>query len=104
MSNYPRFHDFSEEDRRLEGGKVKISDVVNKEILVTGFLVGKSRYNNEKSEQKEYLTLEFKFGEEGEKHILFTGSDVLISQIQKYKENIPFYAVIKQIDRYYTFT
>ena len=37
-------------------------------------------------------------------YIVFTGSGVLIDQIEKYKDNLPFYVTIKKIDRYYTFT
>jgi len=34
--------------------------------------------------------------------VLFTGSDVLIEQMEKYGDQIPFAATIKKIDRYYT--
>lgn len=102
MADYPRFHDFSTEDKRLEGSKLKLRDIINKEILITGFSLAESKYNGDQSPHKEYLTLEFEM--EGEKHIVFTGSEVLSQQIQKYKENIPFYVTIKQIDRYYSFT
>ena len=102
MADYPRFRDFSIEDKRLEGTKLKLGDIVNKEILITGFSLAESKYTGDRSVHKEYLTLEFEVG--GEKHIVFTGSEVLSQQIQKYKENIPFYVTIKQIDRYYSFT
>jgi len=32
------------------------------------------------------------------------GSKVLAEQLEKYKDNIPFYTQIKKIDKYYTFT
>jgi hypothetical protein len=40
----------------------------------------------------------------GSKYIIFTGSIVLIDQLEKYKENLPFYTTVKKIDKYYTFT
>jgi hypothetical protein len=48
--------------------------------------------------------LQFHFPDDDEIKIIFTGSDVLISQIEDYKEEIPFEATIKKINRYYTFT
>lgn len=36
------------------------------------------------------------------KEIIFTGSDVLIEQLEKYRHEIPFKTVIKKINRYYT--
>lgn len=41
---------------------------------------------------------------DGKTTITFTGSNVLIEQIERYKAEIPFYTTIKKIDRYYTFT
>jgi len=40
----------------------------------------------------------------GEKRVFFTGSDILIEQMEKYGSEIPFLTTIKKIDRYYTFT
>ena len=39
---------------------------------------------------------------DNEKRVLFTGSDVLIDQMKKYGDNVPFLAIIIKIDRYYT--
>jgi hypothetical protein len=36
--------------------------------------------------------------------VLFTGSDVLIEQMQKYGDQISFAATIKKIDRYFILT
>ena len=40
----------------------------------------------------------------GEHRVVFTGSDVLIEQMEKYGECVPFSTEIKKIDRYYTFS
>lgn len=100
MSNYPKFSDFADEQGPLEGDKVKISDILNHEILITGFDIKESRYQKNKS--GKYLTLQFEKEGSEEPRVVFTGSDVLIEQIEKYKDNIPFYATIKRIDRYFT--
>ena len=40
----------------------------------------------------------------GQKRVVFTGSDVIIDQMEKYQEEIPFVSTIKKINRYYTLT
>ena len=48
------------------------------------------------------MTLQFKLNRE--EKILFTGSKVLMNQIEKYKDELPFIAIIKKINKFYTFT
>ena len=95
--NYPKFSDFAEEEASLEGEKKKMNEILNTEILVTGFRIGKSKYTD-----KDYLTLQFE--NDGEKHIVFSGSGVLIKQLQKYTDKMPFCTTIKKINNYYTMT
>lgn len=98
--DYPEFSDFAEEPKPLEGDKVKISDVLNKEIIITGHEIRDSKYPKNKS--GKCLTLQFKRSKQADPNILFTGSDVLIDQVDRYAEKIPFLATIKQVNRYYT--
>ena len=79
--NHPKFSDFADEKATLEGEKKKIEEILNTEILVIGFRIGKSKHYKDRN----YLTLQFENG--GTKHILFTSSEVLIDQSQK----MPFY-------------
>lgn len=102
MSEIHRFSDFAEEQKRPEGPKVKIADLVGREILITGFLIEPSKFKNPDGSPKDRLTLEFIL--DGEKHILFTGATVLIALTQKYQGKIPFYATINYNGRYYSFT
>ena len=95
-----RFSDFAEEDGPLEGDKVKIESVLNQEIFITGYKITKSKYKKEGMEQ--CLTVQFET--DGDKKIFFTGSNVLIDQLEKYGHEIPFMATVKKIDRYYTFS
>lgn len=95
--NHPKFSDFAEEEMQLEGEKQKLSNILNVEILVTGFRIGKSKFKD-----KNYLTLQYK--SEDKKFIVFTGSEVLAKQVQKYEDNMPFYVTIKKVNNYYTMT
>jgi capsule polysaccharide modification protein KpsS len=95
---YPRFSDFAEESKAFDGDKKKIDEILNKEILVIDFKLKESKHHRD----TQYLTLQFKIGDTT--FIMFNGSSVLADQLEKYKDNLPFYAVIKKIDKYYTFS
>lgn len=96
-----RFADFAKEDIFLEGDKMRIDDILNQEIQVTGYRIKNSKFS--KNESGKYLAIQFKQGESALK-VLFTGSDVLVDQMGKYKEYIPFLTTIRKINRYYSFT
>lgn len=95
-----KFSDFAQEPQPLEGDKLRLDDVINQEIIITAFEIRTSRYSKNKS--GKYLTLQFKHPDSDEPLILFTGSDILIEQILKYEEEIPFLTTIKKINKYYT--
>ena len=92
-----RFGDFAKDHVPLDGAKLKIADILNKEILVTGFRAKNSKHNT-----GTCLTIQFMMGDE--KHVAFTGSGVLLDQCKLYEAEIPFVAMVKRIDRYYSFT
>lgn len=99
--DYPKFSEFAKEDRRLEGPKKRIDEVLNLEILILGYKIGKSRYKDKnKNEDTNYLSLQIEIG--GEKFVVFTGSQVLIEQVKKYEDKMPFLAKIVKIDKYYS--
>lgn len=96
-----KFSEFAEEHQPLEGDKIKIDDLLNTEIAIKNYDLKKSRYD--KNSSGKYLTLQFSYLEnDNTNYVVFTGSDVIISQIEKYAEHLPFQAVIKKINRYYT--
>ena len=98
-----RFSDFATNEGPLEGKKVRIDEVLNIEILILAFRMKESKYRD--SSAPDCMTLQFEFPDKpGEKHILFTGSTVLIDQLNRYQEKLPFYATIKKIDKYFTLT
>ena len=93
-----RFSEFCQEIQPLDGDKVKIESILNKEILITGYRLTKSK----QSENGKCLMLQFEI--EDAKHIIFTGSGVLTNQIEKYNHEIPFLTTIRKINKYYTFS
>ena len=97
-----RFADFAEEPTIMDGEKVKIESVLNREIEILGIRITNSRYDKNKS--GKCLTLQFADPDTKKRHVLFTGSDVLISQCEKYQSQMPFYATIRKIDRYCVLT
>jgi hypothetical protein len=93
-----KFSDFADDPYILDGEKIRIDDVLNQELTVLGFSVKGSKFSKNKS--GNYLTLQVQI--KNEKRIVFTGSDVLIGQLEKYREHLPFEATVKKVDRFYT--
>ena len=100
VNKMKRFSDFAEEETGLEGDKVKVDDILNREILVIAYRIRNSKFS--KNNSGKYLTIQFEL--DSGKHIFFTGSDVLIDQMEKYGQEIPFCVTVKKINRYYTFS
>lgn len=94
-----QFSDFAKEEERLEGDKVKLDSILDQEITIHGFTLAKSNFSKNKSGQ--YITVQFS-KQDNEKQVFFSGSDVLIDQLQKYKDEMPFIARIKKVNKYYT--
>jgi hypothetical protein len=79
------------------GDKLKISKILNKEIEVLGFLIKPSNFKG------EMLQLQIKVN--GNLHVVFTGSTVLINMINKVPLNkFPFIATIIEESEHYEFT
>ena len=99
MTEHRHFRDFvdSRDGLPLEGRKRKTEEILNLEVLVTGYRVAPSKKNDGKC-----LTLQFEVN--NEKQIIFTGLGVLIDQIERYKEKIPFYTKIIKVDKYFSFS
>jgi len=95
-----KFSDFAEEAKPLDGDKIRIEAVLDREVEIIGHAIRGSRYEKNRSGKCLCLQLEM----DGRRYVLFTGSDVLIEQMQKYGGQIPFVATIKKIDRYFILT
>lgn len=92
-----QFSDFAIEKPILDGQKIKIEEILNKELIVTGALINTSKFKDTK-----YLRLQIEIN--NLKYVVFTGSEVLMDQINKYFEQIPFATQIIKIKKYYTFS
>lgn len=88
---YKKFSDFaSPEDSRLGGEKKKLKDILGTEILLKNYRIAKSKRNS-----GDYITIQFELG--GQLYVVFTGSQVIMDQVKKYKENLPFLTTIVEI-------
>ncbi len=93
-----RFAEFADAPSVLDGDKIKLDDLINREVTVIGSRITESKYGKNKS--GKCLTLQIEI--DGVHKVVFTGSDVLIQQMEKYGDEIPFIAVIKKVERFYT--
>jgi len=96
-----RFDEFAKEEKKLDGDKERIDDILDKQLVIIDFRVSDSKFSNKSG---KYATVQFHENLIEKKHVFFTGSDVLIDQLQKYKDKLPYAAEIKKINRYYTFS
>lgn len=97
-----RFKDFAKDDNKpIEGEKVRLEDYINKEIIISEY---KIRDSNFKEKYDKYATVQFYEERNKDKRIFFSGSTVLINMLEKYKDKIPFITTIRKIGKYYSFT
>lgn len=95
-----KFKDFNieVEVKAFVGDKIKISKVLNRSIVVFGFKVENSKYNTGKC-----LCMQIELN--GVKHIIFTGSTILLDSIQKVPtEGFPFETTVIEENEMYQFT
>lgn len=91
-----KFSDFADETE-FTGQKIKLSDILGKEITVLNYRITTSKYGD-----KQCLTVQIKL--DGIRYVFFTGSTVLVNQCEKYKDEMPFLATIQKINKFYSFT
>lgn len=94
-----KFSDFADVDVNI-GDKIKIDDIVNKPIQAMSYRISDSKFR--KPNCDKCLTLQIKYN--GEDRVVFTGSNVLIGQIEIYKDKLPFETIIIKSERFYTFS
>lgn len=82
------------------GEKIKISKILNRDIVIIGFKIENSKYPKNKSGKCLFLQIEL----EGAKKVVFSGSDVLISTILQVKrEDLPIACSIIQEGEHFEF-
>ncbi len=101
MNRFSQFN-ITTTTKGFEGEKIKISKVLNREIVVHEYKIEESKLFKEKGTGK-CLHLQISFNEE--KHIIFTSSGGLISAIQQIPENeFPFITTIVEENDRFKFT
>lgn len=93
-----KFSDFNikPDYKGFVGDKIKISKVLNREIIIHDFKIEDSKFDGKR------LDLQIQIGET--MHVLWTGSIVLMSMIQKIpKTDFPFIATIVRENECYEF-
>lgn len=81
----------------LRGPKIKVKEVLGKEIIVHGFKVTPSKFNTEKK------CLHIQIEHQDQKRVIFTSAHALVEVIQQIPKpaGFPFKTIIrKQNDRY----
>ncbi len=96
-----RFKDFGIKTplQSFQGDKIKISRILNREIQVHDYRIENSKYG----ENNKCLYMQISVGDT--KHVLFTGSVVLIETIQQVpKDEFPFLTTIIRENERFEFT
>ena len=102
MNRFSQFNITTAATKGFEGEKIKISKVLNREIVVHDFKIEESKLFKEKGTGK-CLHLQISFNDE--KHIIFTSSGGLINAIQQIPEGeFPFITTIVEENDRYNFT
>ena len=93
-----KFSDFATDTRIMVGEKIKITEILGKEIMINGYKISDSKY-----EGKQLLTLQIKLDDID--RVIFTGSNVLIDQCNQYEDEIPFITSVEKVNnKFYSFT
>ena len=96
VDNCERFSVIAHDKLPMPGKKRRLEEILNKEIVIVDFRISKST----KRENSDCLQIQFI--DSGEVYVLFTGSVVLIDQIQAIKDKLPLKTTVVKIDKYYS--
>ena len=92
------FAELARDKLPMPGIKKRLEQILNRNIVILDFRITKSN----KRENSECLQIQFLLV--GDFCVLFTGSVVLIDQIQSIKDNLPLKTTVVKIDKYYSFS
>jgi hypothetical protein len=96
-----RFSDFADEPVSLDGEKTTIKAVLGEDIQILGYRMSKSKFEDSKT--GTYTTIQV-CRKNGQRYVLFTSSNILARQCAQYASQMPFWTVIRMINRYFTMT
>jgi len=92
-----KFSDINKGCLIMAGEKIKIGEVLDRDIQVISYKVSKSKYKKD----EPLLTLNIII--EGTPRIIFTGSKILRQQCEEYDNHMPFETKIRNFNKCYTF-
>lgn len=73
------------------GDKIKITKILNREIIVLNFKIEETKYPKNNKDKCLHLQIEM----DGNSHVVFTGSKILINTIEQAKiDDLPFTTTI----------
>ena len=100
MDGCPRFSVFAHDQLPMPGVKRHLSEILNREIRVVDFRIKKSKHRTGTD------CMQIQFVLDGEVCVAFTGSVVLMDQVQTAKVNgcMPFSGTVVKIDKYFSFS
>jgi len=85
----------------LEGDKIKIDRIVNREIIIHKYDIKPSKFADKGNKECLYIQIELS----GNQHVVFTGSGILMDMIKKVKpEQFPFKTTIVRDNERFIFT
>jgi len=90
------FADFARDKLPMPGDKKRLDEILNKEILVVDFRITDSK------KRPDGKCLQIQFLMDGAVYVVFTGSVVLIDQMQSARDKLPFRGTVVKIDKYYS--
>lgn len=90
-----KFSDFAQED--FIGERIKLQDILGKEIVVLNFKISKSKINAD----KDFAQIQIEYN--NEKRVIITDAVVLLDQLVKYQDKLPYITTIIKVKKYYTF-
>jgi hypothetical protein len=106
----PKFSNFASR-KTLDGDKIKIEEIINKPIVVTGYKIDNSKFYRKQNEKVIKLQFYMADDTKKKKFVLFSGSSVLQEQIAETEEQLKgmglplmFETTIAKISNYYAFS
>ena len=91
-----KYSDFAKDKLPMPGIKKHMAQILNREIQIVDFRVRESKH------KQNSKCLQIQFVLNGEVCVVFTGSGVLLDQIQSAKEKLPFCANITKVNDYFS--
>lgn len=102
MNNFKDFNIKILQSKKFEGNKIKISKILNREIIVHDFKIEDSKIFTTNGNEK---CLQLQISLENTKHVIFSGSNFLIETIKQIpNDGFPFTTTIIEDNNRFIFT